>query len=235
MSDLDAYFNVLRTYKPGAASAGALDLPHNVFLIGAVLARKPHHVLELGVGSGFVTVSLLHALRHNGRGALTCVDNWSAWGGAEPAGVQNFRAAGVNVVTMDEAHFVHDARTDAFDMLISDADRSRGHEWLDDHLRIVQSDGFLFFRDTNQPAIFPGLATIENRIRERGLPHFHFKESTRPDERCERGWLFVINRKTRPAAPAPAPAPAVAEPTAASATPGTGPTPTQTPAPAPAP
>ena len=62
-------------------------------------------------------------------------------------------------------------------------------------MRIVGHDGFLFFHDTNQPDIFPGLAEIESQVRQRGLPYFHFKDQSRPDERCERGWLFVINKK----------------------------------------
>ena len=35
---------------------------------------------------------------------------------------------------------------------------------------IVAHDGFLFFHDTNQPRMFPGLATIEASIQARGLP-----------------------------------------------------------------
>jgi hypothetical protein len=87
------------------------------------------------------------------------------------------------------------APDNAYDFLISDADHIRSGTWLDQHLRIVEAGGFLFFHDTNQPRTFPSLASIEGQVRERGLPYFHFKESSRPDERCQRGWLFVINQK----------------------------------------
>ncbi len=47
------------------ANTVAIDLAHNVFLVGALLARKPDNLLELGVGSGYVTHSLLHGMRFN--------------------------------------------------------------------------------------------------------------------------------------------------------------------------
>ena len=193
MHELGPYFNLLSSFNN--ANAVAIDLAHNVFLIGAVLARKPDRVLELGVGSGYVTNSLLCALRFNRKGKLTSVDNWFDWNGVEPKFVAPLRAAGVNVVVSGEEEFVRAAPDGAYDLLVSDADHFKSGGWLDQHLRIVQHDGFLFFHDTNQPRMFPGLATIEGQIQERGLPHFHFKESSRPEERCQRGWLFVINKK----------------------------------------
>ena len=72
---------------------------------------------------------------------------------------------------------------------------SRAARWLDQYLRIVREGGFLFFHDTNQPRKFPGLAAIEGQVRQRGLPHIHFKDSSRFDERRQRGWLFVVNQR----------------------------------------
>ncbi len=63
MHELAPYFELLATFNN--QHAVAIDLAHNVFLIGAVLSRKPERVLELGVGTGYVTRSLLHALRYN--------------------------------------------------------------------------------------------------------------------------------------------------------------------------
>ncbi|HVX15399.1 MAG TPA: class I SAM-dependent methyltransferase [Pirellulales bacterium] len=194
MHDLNPYFDLLATFNN--QNAVAIDLAHNVFLVGSVLARKPARVLELGVGSGYVTRSLLHALRYNRKGTLTSVDNWFDWNGAEPPFAAALRAAGATIVTSGEEEFVRLAPDDAYDFLVSDADHFRSAGWLDQHLRIVEAGGFLFFHDTNQPRMFPGLATIEGQVRERGLQHFHFKESSRPEERCQRGWLFVINQKT---------------------------------------
>ena len=58
MHELAPYFNLLSSFNN--TNAVAIDLAHNVFLVGAVLARKPENVLELGIGSGYVTNSLLH-------------------------------------------------------------------------------------------------------------------------------------------------------------------------------
>ena len=193
MHELAPYFNLLSCFDN--ANVVAIDAAHNLFLVGAVASRKPENVLELGIGSGLVTNSLLHALRFNRKGRLTSVDNWCDWNGVEPGFVAPLREAGVNVVVAGEEEFVRSAPTDAYDFLVSDADHFRSAGWLDQHLRIVRHDGFLFFHDTNQPRVFPGLATIVGQIEHRCLPHFHFKESSRPDERCQRGWLYVINKK----------------------------------------
>lgn len=174
----------------------AIDRAHDVFLMGALLSRKPRDILELGIGSGFVTRTLLEGTRYNGIGTVTAVDNWLDWRGDEPPVIAELRASGVKVVApVPEETFVHQAETDAFDFLVSDADHRRSGTWVDEHLRIVRHDGFMFFHDTNHLDRFKTLGLIEKRIRELGLPFFHFTESSRPDERCERGWLFAINKK----------------------------------------
>jgi predicted O-methyltransferase YrrM len=193
MQELAPYFQLLSTFNNN--NVVAIDLAHNVFLVGAVLARKPENVLELGFGSGYVTTSLFHALRFNQKGRLTTVDNWFDWRGVEPPAVHSFRQAGINVVTSGEEEFVRAAATDTYDFLVSDADHFRSGSWLDQHLRIVKHDGFMFFHDTNSAETFPSLGSIAPQIKQRGLPHYHFTQSTRPDERCQRGWLFVINKK----------------------------------------
>jgi len=60
---------------------------------------------------------------------------------------------------------VKQSKSDQWDVLISDADHWHSQDWLSDHLRIVRNEGFLFFHDTNQPAHFPGLTTIEHRLK----------------------------------------------------------------------
>src|SRR5262245_1770788 len=62
----------------------AIDRAHNIFVIGAVLSKKPRNVLELGIGTGYLTMSLVHALRYNQMGQLTSVDNWFDTHGLEP-------------------------------------------------------------------------------------------------------------------------------------------------------
>jgi predicted O-methyltransferase YrrM len=203
MSHLDAlddYFGFLRDFGRNPV---AIDVAHNLFLIGALVARKPEQVLELGIGSGYVTWSLLHGLRYNRRGRLTSVDNFLDWKGAEPPYVQELRDRGAEIIApMEEKEFVFGAPSDAYDFMVSDADHSRSGTWIDEHLRIVRNDGFMFFHDTNHQTKYKSLKLIEKRIRELRLPYFHFTENSRPDERCDRGWLFAINRRDAGAAPA---------------------------------
>jgi predicted O-methyltransferase YrrM len=173
----------------------AIDRAHNVFLIGAVLSKKPRNVLELGIGTGYLTMSLIHALRYNGVGQLTSVDNWFDTHGIEPKFGADLRAAGVKIVFSGEKEFLQQARSSSFDFLISDADHQNSAEWFDHHIRVVERDGLMFFHDTNLPDMFPGIAKLEARTKELGFPYYHFTESSRPDENCGRGMLFVINKK----------------------------------------
>jgi len=93
----------------------------------------------------------------------------------------------VGVIVSDEESFVKTCATDSFDILISDADHYYSMRWLDHHLRIVRPGGILFFHDTNNHALFPELATLEQSVRELGLPYRHFTLNNRPTERCDRG------------------------------------------------
>lgn len=171
----------------------AVDRNHALFIASVVLAAKPRAVIELGVGTAYLTWTLLDAIRYNGVGALAVVDNWFDAGGKEPVAVTNeLRAAGVMVLTASEEEFVHAAPDACCDVLISDADHYATQRWVDQHLRILTSGGWLFYHDTNNPS-FPMLAEIEPQLRDRGAFVAHFTQSSRPGERCERGLL--VGRK----------------------------------------
>jgi len=175
----------------------AIDRCHNLFVVGALMSKKPQNVLELGIGTGYLTWSLIYALGYNGTGNLTCVDNWFDWGGIEPAGIDEIRHSGVQVVApVSEDEFVKKCPTDAYDFLISDADQFLSGLWVDELLRICRPNAFMFFRNTNRKDDLPNLQQIEKRIRQLGLFHYHFTETSRSDERCHTGWLFAINNKT---------------------------------------
>jgi predicted O-methyltransferase YrrM len=195
MQALKDYFAMLETFDHTGNSV-AIDRCHNIFMMGALLSKKPDDILELGIGSGYVTISLIHGLRYNGKGRLTCVDNWTdARGSVMDDLAVDLRRLGVTVVApVEEYQFVSHSTSDAYDFLISDADHVNSGTWVDEHLRIVRSGGFLFFHDTNQLDEFPNMALILERVRELDLFHYHFTETSRPDEQCDRGWLFVIKR-----------------------------------------
>ncbi len=194
MQALQQYFSFLQSFDD--AGGVAIDRSHALLLFGALVSRKPERVLELGIGSGFVSWALVYGIRYNGRGSLTSVDSWLDWKGTEPPVAEALRREGVNVVApVSEEEFVRKSPSDRYDFLVSDADHRRSGSWIDEHLRITRHDAFLFFHDTNHEDRFRGLHAIERRIAALQLPHFHFTESSRPDERCERGWLFAVNRK----------------------------------------
>jgi predicted O-methyltransferase YrrM len=187
------YFNLVSAFDH--RNPIAIDCAHNLLIIGSVLARKPSQILELGFGTGYLTKSLMCAINYNTSGALTTVDNWYDTQGVEPNTAKELRSEGLNLVNSGEEEFVRRAPTDFYDLLISDADHYNSPKWIDQHLRIVQHDGLLFFHDTNQPQTLAQLAKLEAEIIRRKLPYFHFKQNSRPDERCDRGLLFVINKK----------------------------------------
>jgi glycosyltransferase involved in cell wall biosynthesis len=196
MENLRDYFDHI--LNVGHSLPAALDPCHNLFLIGTVLSKKPASVLELGIGSGYLTLSLIYALRYNGKGCLTCVDNWRDWGGTEPEGIDKIRAAGVRVVApVSREEYVKQCPGDTYDLLISDTDPFLNGSWIDEHLRITKHDGFLFFRNTDHKHDLSGFQQVEARLRQLGLFYYHFNEQSRPDENCSSGWLFVVNDRSK--------------------------------------
>jgi hypothetical protein len=136
-------------------------------------------------------------LRFNQRGKLTCVDNWFDWHGIEPPEISAFRESGVSVVApVEEKSFIEGCPSDSFDFVVSDGDHRNSGSWVDEYFRITKPDGFIYFHDTNNKEVFPSIARIEQRVMQLKLPHFHFTQSSRDDERCERGLLLVINNKS---------------------------------------
>ncbi len=180
----------LAVIEPGDSGV-AMDRAHALFIVGCVLAQKPLAVVELGIGSGYLTRLLLGALEYNGVGALISVDNWIDWQGTEPPIAQQLRTEGAVIVVSEERVWCEQRETGSVDCLVVDSDHLHGGEWVQDHLRIVRPGGLIFFHDTNAAA-YPSLKETVKAVR--GLPHLHFTTSSRPEERCGRGLLFVVNQ-----------------------------------------
>ncbi len=193
MNNLKSYFELLE--RADQQDVG-MDTCHYLQIIGSLVAKKPQQVLEVGVGTALLTVGLVMALRYNQCGVLTCVDNWADWQGVEPPEIASLREAGVTVVApVEERRFITECPSNMYDFVISDGDHKNSGSWVDDYFRITKPDGFIYFHDTNNHDRFPSLSRIEDHVKGLGLPYFHFTQSSRPDERCERGLLFVVNRK----------------------------------------
>jgi len=135
-------------------------------------------------------------VKYNGKGKVTCVDNWKDRDYEVPVTIiKKLENAGVEVITSDEEDYVRSCESDKYDFLVSDGDHHRSGLWIDEYLRIVKHDGFMFFHDTNLVHAYPTLDLINKRIRELNLPHYHFTESSREWESCANGMLFAINKK----------------------------------------
>ena len=192
MHNLNSFFSLFNDQQ----SIVAVDKSHALYIIGSLLSKKPDRVLEIGIGTGFLSAGLVMGLRYNQKGTLTCVDNWQDWQGVEPQEISILRSAGINLVApVSEEEFILSCPEDEYDFVVSDGDHFNSGSWVDEYFRITKPDGFMYFHDTNQHDVFPSLALIEKRVKELNLPHFHFTQSSRPDEFCERGLLFVINKK----------------------------------------
>jgi predicted O-methyltransferase YrrM len=160
--------------------------------MGVVGARKPERVLELGFGAGYTTTAVLNALEWNGCGNLTVIDNWHDWNGQEPVELTDpFRKRHVTFITSNERDFTKSAASESYDIIIADADHCHSNEWCADHLRMATPGGILFWHDVTNPD-FPNLADIQREVAH--LPHYLFARNTRPDERCDRGWLMAIKQ-----------------------------------------
>ena len=193
MHNLGAFINLLS--ETGGQDAG-MDICHYMQIIGALVARKPQKVLEVGIGTALLTTGLVMGINFNQSGSLTCVDNWNDWNGVEPSEISILREAGVTVVApVDEQQFIASCPDNSYDFVVSDGDHRNSWSWVDGYLRITKPDGFIYFHDTNN-CLFPSLSKIMDRVKELGLPHYHFTQNSRADECCERGLLFVINKKS---------------------------------------
>lgn len=194
MDNLKSFFNLLA--EADMQDVG-MDTCHYLQILGSLVSKKPDKVLEVGIGTAFLTVGLMMGLRYNQSGTLTCIDNWSDWGGIEPAEIADLRGAGVEVVApISEKEFLSTCPANEFDFVVADGDHKNCGTWVDEYFRITKPDGFIYFHDTNNTERFPTLKLVEQRVKELGLPHYHFTRNSRADERCDRGLLLVINRKT---------------------------------------
>jgi hypothetical protein len=181
----------LEIHKP---CGGSIDLCHGMTVFGIGLSAKPKNILELGIGTGFVTDLLLKVIEYNQVGELTCVDNFHDLGGNLPESTLNrLRNTKAKIFApIEERHFVQSVQENTYDFLISDADHNHAGEWVDQIFKIMKPNSFMFFHDVN------GYENLKNYLllsEKYNKPYFLFEENTRNYEECNRGWLMVINKK----------------------------------------
>jgi len=170
----------------------AIDWAHDLLIAGMLLSKKPARVLELGVGSGFVSGLIARALDMNERGESVCVDNFHDWKGEKPPhilGLEQHKR--LTFVFKDEYAFLKQSPADQYDLIISDGDHVHAYFFLRDLFRVARKGAVIFFHDTNNPS-FANLQKVERVVRAHGLSCYHFKERSLPDERTDRGLLMVV-------------------------------------------
>lgn len=174
----------------------SVDACHAALLYGIAVSLKPKMILEIGVGTGYCTQVLLNAIEYNGDGILTCVDSLLDQNGVRP----RFLKYATYFEQVEEAKFVEDclsgkyppARSN-FDLIVSDADHRHSHEWAIKTMGLLDPGGIAFFHDTANPD-YPNLSLIHDKLTIEGYKFRIFTESSRGDERCERGWLMAFAR-----------------------------------------
>jgi predicted O-methyltransferase YrrM len=183
----------LTAFRPNGA---AIDLNHGLLIFGSLLSSKPKDVLELGIGTGFITDLLLQGIEYNRLGSLTCVDNlWDLGGNMPRETLELIKNSKARVIEpMPEKTFVYNEPENRYDFLVSDADHEHAGEWTDQIYRIMRPDAFMFFHDTNNSG-YPNLRNYITSAQTLNKPHHLFTVSTRHDEDCNRGLLMIINKK----------------------------------------
>lgn len=175
----------------GHIYTASIDLSHGIFLLGTIMSAKPHNVLELGIGPGFASEILCAGIKYNNIGRLTCVDNLADLNGNLPQDKLNYlKDNNVNIVApIDEKEFVENSKYEEYDFLVSDADHGRSHLWAEKVFDIMKPGSFMFFHDVGD---YPNLLKYKQIADDRGYYNHTFTTSSRSDERCHRGWQFII-------------------------------------------
>jgi predicted O-methyltransferase YrrM len=190
-NDMKEYFEFLENFVWATV---AVDKSHAMLLYGMITSHKPDTILELGIGSGFITKTILYAIKYNGKGNLTSVDNWNDWSGKEPNHIQELRNMGVNIIApIDEEIFIRENKN-KYDVIIVDGNHRHGGEWADKVLEMLNPNGFLFAHDVEHPN-YPTLKNYQILANKFGYSNYTFSKSSRDDEYCWRGWIMINKNK----------------------------------------
>lgn len=165
-----------------------VDKNHASLVFSTAICLKPKKILELGIGSGLLTYSLLCAINYNNTGMLTSVDNFLDWNGKEPSHIDSLRKFGVNVVIQEERDFVLSCNN-KFDLIVVDGNHTDGHLWAEQIFDLVNPGGIIFSHDV---LLCKNLGIYMDIAKKRNLGYKVYSESTIPTEACHRGFIQVF-------------------------------------------
>ena len=184
----------IKLTKPGQAS---IDECHASLILGTALSTKPNNLLEIGIGTGFITNTLLYSIEYNQMGFLTAVDNYQDLGGNLKHDTIQQLQKNKNLKLLcpiQEKDFVLSSNDDSYDFLVSDGDHHNAGDWVEEIFRIMKPNAFIFLHDINNK-IFPGLMNYKTLADKYNKPNYLFYKSSIEKEMCDRGLLMIINNK----------------------------------------
>jgi len=198
------YYNV-DFKKDGGAS---IDIAHAMLLFGIILSQKPNAILELGIGTGVASETILNGIKYNSNDCQYdavdfcmryCEETKSYvyhgnWAYPTEAYIEKLRQEKVNLIGLDEKIFVESCDSDKYDLIISDADHERAGEWAQHIFRICKDGGVILMHDVacNE---YKSLKKYIEYVEDNKIPYFMFKKNSRPEEICHRGWMMILNKK----------------------------------------
>jgi predicted O-methyltransferase YrrM len=170
-----------------------IDTAHMFLIFSTIIALKPYKLLELGVGKGYATQAILAGIKYNGVGSLTCVDNLADYCNAEPPFYADLRKQGAKIIApVPEMSFVFSC-PDKFDFIMSDADHEKSGLWVEMTNALLNPGGIMCFHDIGD--VYPNSKMVLEMVEKHGYSKMLFNANTRPDERCERGFLIIKKDK----------------------------------------
>lgn len=106
--------------------------PEKIFLYALVRMYQPDRVVEIGVSKGLATLALALGLKHNKKGLLTAVDNWSRKHGGKASSSRRAEALLIESKCQEFVEFRDEASAPFFamtgsksvDLVIVDGDHS---------------------------------------------------------------------------------------------------------------
>jgi len=195
-------------YNKEPYKSAGIDVAHAMLLFGIILSQKPKNILELGIGTGVASETILNAIKYN---SIKCqydaVDfcmqysektksylYHGSWAYPTEEYIEKLKKENVNLIGLDEKIFVENCQSDKYDLIISDADHNRAGEWAEHIFRICKHDGIILMHDIAGDW-YPSLQKYIEYIKNNSIPYFLFEKNSRQEERCQRGWLMIINKK----------------------------------------
>lgn len=143
---------LISIYNKEPYKGAGIDINHAMLLFGIILSQKPEKILELGIGSGVASETILNALKYNSiKYIYDAVDNLCDIGGnLSEKYITKLKNENVNIFISEEEKFVKNCEPNKYDLIISDADHFHAGDWVEDIFRICKHNGIILCHDVDK-------------------------------------------------------------------------------------